>query len=231
MSKIERYRIEEDCLGKKEVDNYAFYGIQTLRASENFNVTGYRIDKSLIIALAFVKKSAALANIDDERLQLSIGKAIVSATDDIINGKYHDQFIVDPIQGGAGTSINMNMNEVIANVALTNLGHKKGSYDIINPIDHVNMSQSTNDTLPTAVRIACLMSLKNIIITLENLIATFKNKSIEFDDIIKVGRTHLQDATPIRLGQEFGAYWAVLERDLIRIKQCRQNLYAINIVS
>jgi aspartate ammonia-lyase len=229
MSKIKKYRVEEDSLGKKKVDINAFYGIQTVRASENFNVTGYTIDDSLIIALAMVKKSAALANCDAGKLKKNISELIVAAADEIINGKYHDQFIVDPIQGGAGTSINMNMNEVITNIALTKLGHEKGSYDIINPIDHVNMSQSTNDTLPTAIHIAALMSLKNLIITLENLIATFKNKSIEFDGMIKIGRTHLQDAIPIRLGQEFGAYSSVLERDLIRIKQCRQNLYEVNI--
>ncbi|MGE1127291.1 aspartate ammonia-lyase [Bacillus wiedmannii] len=221
-------RIEKDFLGEKEVPSIAYYGVQTLRAVENFPITGYRIHPSLITAMAIVKKAAALANMDTGYLAKDIGHEIAEAAQEIVDGKFHDQFIVDPIQGGAGTSINMNTNEVIANRALERMGYEKGEYAKISPNTHVNMAQSTNDAFPTGIHIATLMMLEELLITMEELHAAFRAKAKEFDHVIKMGRTHLQDAVPIRLGQEFEAYSRVLERDIKRIKQSRQHLYEVN---
>lgn len=221
-------RIEKDFLGEKEVPSVAYYGVQTLRAVENFPITGYRIHPSLITAMAIVKKAAALANMDTGYLAKDIGHEIAEAAQEIVDGKFHDQFIVDPIQGGAGTSINMNTNEVIANRALERMGHEKGEYAKISPNTHVNMAQSTNDAFPTGIHIATLMMLEELLITMEELHAAFRAKAKEFDHVIKMGRTHLQDAVPIRLGQEFEAYSRVLKRDIKRIKQSRQHLYEVN---
>ncbi|EEL30455.1 aspartate ammonia-lyase [Bacillus cereus group sp. MYBK59-1] len=221
-------RIEKDFLGKKEVPSAAYYGVQTLRAVENFPITGYRIHPSLITAMAIVKKAAALANIDTGYLAKDIGHEIAEAAQEIVDGKFHDQFIVDPIQGGAGTSINMNTNEVIANRALERMGYEKGAYAKISPNTHVNMAQSTNDAFPTGIHIATLMMLEKLLITMEELHSAFRKKAKEFDHVIKMGRTHLQDAVPIRLGQEFEAYSRVLARDIKRIKQSRQHLYEVN---
>ncbi|MCG3796586.1 aspartate ammonia-lyase [Bacillus toyonensis] len=221
-------RIEKDFLGEKEVPSVAYYGVQTLRAVENFPITGYRIHPSLITAMAIVKKAAALANMDTGYLAKDIGQEIAEAAQEIVDGKFHDQFIVDPIQGGAGTSINMNTNEVIANRALERMGYEKGEYAKISPNTHVNMAQSTNDAFPTGIHIATLMMLEELLITMEELHAAFRTKAKEFDHVIKMGRTHLQDAVPIRLGQEFEAYSRVLARDMKRIKQSRQHLYEVN---
>ncbi|MDH4423493.1 aspartate ammonia-lyase [Bacillus cereus] len=221
-------RIEKDFLGEKEVPSAAYYGVQTLRAVENFPITGYRIHPSLITAMAIVKKAAALANMDTGYLSKDIGHEIAEAAQEIVDGKFHDQFIVDPIQGGAGTSINMNTNEVIANRALERIGYEKGEYAKISPNTHVNMAQSTNDAFPTGIHIATLMMLEELLITMEGLHTAFRDKAKEFDHVIKMGRTHLQDAVPIRLGQEFEAYSRVLERDIKRIKQSRQHLYEVN---
>lgn len=226
---VNQTRVEEDLLGKKEVPVDAYYGIQSVRAKENFNITGHRLDSDLIVALAQVKKAAAIANMEVSGLDHTIGKAIVQAADEIIAGKLHDQFIVDPIQGGAGTSTNMNANEVIANRALEILGEEKGNYDVVHPNSHVNMSQSTNDAVPTAIRIALLNSIDKLIKTLEKLAHAFNEKAIEFDSVIKMGRTHLQDAVPIRLGQEFKAYESVLLRDIKRISRLRESLTEINL--
>ncbi|MBO9130857.1 aspartate ammonia-lyase [Bacillus sp. 165] len=221
-------RIERDFLGEKEVPQHAYYGVQTLRAVENFPITGYRLHTSLIRAMAIVKKAAALANMETGYLRSDITYAIVQAAEEIIEGKLHDQFIVDPIQGGAGTSINMNTNEVIANRALEILGKEKGDYKTISPNTHVNMAQSTNDAFPTGIHIAVLDMLEQLLITMEQLHDAFGEKANEFDHIIKMGRTHLQDAVPIRLGQEFEAYRRVLSRDIKRIKQSRQHLNEVN---
>ncbi|MDQ0245473.1 aspartate ammonia-lyase [Bacillus fengqiuensis] len=226
--KKENVRIEKDFLGAKELPIDAYYGIQTLRAMENFPITGYRIHEELIKALAIVKKAAALANMDVKRLYEGLGQAIVQAADEIIEGKWHDQFIVDPIQGGAGTSMNMNANEVIANRALELLGKEKGSYVELSPNSHVNMSQSTNDAFPTAIHIATLQLIGKLLDTMKYMHEVFKAKAKEFDHVIKMGRTHLQDAVPVRLGQEFEAYSRVLERDMKRIEQSRQHLYEVN---
>ncbi len=223
------YRIETDFLGEKQIPYNAYYGIQTLRASENFNITGYRIHESIIESLAIVKKSCALANKDVGLLDENICNAIVQACDKILNGEFHDEFIVDPIQGGAGTSINMNANEVIANIALEILGEEKGRYDIVSPNNHVNMAQSTNDAFPTSMHIAILKNIDKVELVVKELADTFAKKSEEFDSVIKMGRTHLQDAVPIRLGQEFKAYEAVIRRDLARIRNCGNNLQEVNI--
>lgn len=221
-------RVEKDFLGSKEVPAAAYYGIQTLRAVENFPITGYRVHEQLIKALAIVKKAAALANMDTKRLYEGVGKAIAQAAEEVIEGRWHDQFIVDPIQGGAGTSMNMNMNELIANRALELLGKEKGEYMYISPNSHVNMSQSTNDVFPTAIHIATLCLLEELLETMQYMLSIFKRKAQQFDHVIKMGRTHLQDAVPVRLGQEFEAYSRVLERDIKRIRQSRQHLYEIN---
>lgn len=224
----QKMRMERDFLGEKEVPAEAYYGIQTLRAVENFPITGYRIHGELIQAIAMVKKAAALANTEIKRLTSGIGEAIIAAAQEIIDGKWHEQFIVDPIQGGAGTSINMNANEVIANRAIELLGHEKGNYQHVSPNSHVNMAQSTNDAFPTAIHIAALNLLEKLLTTMEYMHEEFQKKAVEFDSVIKMGRTHLQDAVPIRLGQEFQAYSCVIERDIERIRRSRQQLYQVN---
>lgn len=221
-------RIEHDFLGEKEIPADVYYGIQTIRAVENFPITGYRIHEELIKALGMVKKAAAIANMNTTRLYSGLGNAIVQAADEVIEGKWNNQFIVDPIQGGAGTSINMNANEVIANRALEILGHQKGEYKHLSPNSHVNMSQSTNDVFPTTIHIATLNLLEKLLVTMDHMHQTFKKKAVQFEKVIKMGRTHLQDAVPIRLGQEFEAYSRVVERDINRIKQSRTHLYEVN---
>ncbi|RWR06269.1 aspartate ammonia-lyase [Siminovitchia fortis] len=222
-------REEKDFLGTKEVPVDAYYGIQTLRAVENFPITGNKLHEELIKALAIVKKAAALANTEVGLLPGEIGQAIVEASQEIIEGKLHDQFIVDPIQGGAGTSMNMNANEVIANRALELLGKNKGDYASISPNSHVNMAQSTNDSVPTAIHVAVLNVLDGLLSVMEEMQAAFENKQKEFDHVVKMGRTHLQDAVPIRLGQEFGAYSRVIGRDIKRIRRSKEGLYEVNL--
>lgn len=169
-----------------------------------------------------------MANMDTKRLYDGIGSAIVQAADEVIAGQWHEYFIVDPIQGGAGTSMNMNMNEIIANRALELMGYEKGDYVKLSPNSHVNMSQSTNDVFPTAIHLSTLRLLDDLLATMDKMVEVFKKKAKQFDPIIKMGRTHLQDAVPIRLGQEFAAYSRVLERDIKRISQSRQHLYEVN---
>src|SRR5690625_1189009 len=226
---VNEYRVEEDLIGEKEVPVSAYYGIQSIRAGENFNITGYTIDSELIEAIAYVKKAAAKANMEVGSLDDTIGQAIVEAADEIIAGKLHDEFIVDPIQGGAGTSTNMNANEVIANRALEILGKEKGDYDVIHPNIHVNMAQSTNDAFPTAIHLATYRLIDRLEKTMQKLEQTFSKKGKEFDHIIKMGRTHLQDAVPIRLGQEFQAYGRVLARDINRVRRSSEGLLEVNL--
>lgn len=221
-------RIEKDFLGEKQVPTEAYYGIQTLRAVENFPISEMRMNKELIRGLAIVKKAAAIANKEVKQLQSETCSAIVQAADEIINGQWHDQFIVDPIQGGAGTSMNMNANEVIANRALELLGKDKGDYVSLSPNNHVNRSQSTNDAFPTAVHIAILTLIEKLLIVMNELHSTFVSKAKQFDHVIKIGRTHLQDAVPIRLGQSFEAYSRVLRRDIHRIEQSKKHLFEVN---
>lgn len=225
---MEKRRLEHDLLGTREIPNDAYYGIQTQRALENFPITGYRPHKELVLAITMVKKAAALANMKLGQLDKKKADAIIKAADEILEGQYMEQFIVDVIQGGAGTSLNMNANEVIANRAIEILGGEKGNYNLISPNSHVNMSQSTNDVFPTAVRIAILKLVKNLIAELNQLHEALLTKSEEFDDIIKMGRTHLQDAVPIRLGQEFGAYARAISRDIHRIKTASEALNEVN---
>ncbi len=222
-------RTEADSLGTKEVPSDVYYGIQTLRAVENFPITGIPVHRELVLALAEVKKAAALANMHTDMLSTSIGNAIVQAAEEVIEGKFADQFIVDSIQGGAGTSINMNMNEVLANRALEIVGRKKGDYNYCSPNTHVNMAQSTNDTIPTALKIASFRMSEELVTIMEALKKEFMNKENEFQHVLKMGRTHLQDAVPIRLGQEFGAYSEVVERDIRRVKHAAEEMLMINL--
>ena len=216
-----RTRNEHDLLGDREVPHEYYYGVQTLRALENFNISGVTLNfyPVIIEALAMVKKAAALANNELGLLSKPITDAIVQACDEIINGKYHSHFVVDMIQGGAGTSTNMNANEVIANRALEILGYEKGAYKYCHPNNHVNLSQSTNDAYPTSVKIALINSNKKLTQVLQELVQSFRNKATEFSQIIKMGRTQLQDAVPMTLGQEFEAYAVMLNEEVQRLEQ------------
>lgn len=221
------YRIERDSVGEMKVPVNAYYGIHSQRAKENFDITGRRINSKLIVSFAYVKKAAAIVNWQDEKLSTEYKDAICQACDEIISGNLHDNFIVDPFQGGAGTSTNMNANEVIANRANEILGYKLGS-NKVHPNDHLNMSQSTNDAYPTAARLATLSMIKELLEDLDNLIKSLSKKQKEFDLIIKMGRTEMQDAIPMRLGQEFGAYKEALKRDSERIRFSIEDLSVIN---
>lgn len=223
------YRLEHDLLGEKLVPEEAYYGIHTLRAAENFPLTGRMLHRELITALAEVKKAAARANLRAGLLTPEITEAIGTACDRIIRGERHEQFIVDALQGGAGTSANMNANEVVANLALESLGAAKGDYALIHPLHHVNLSQSTNDVFPTAVRIAALRLLKRASEEFANLQASLQRKEAEFSDVVKIGRTELQDALPVMLGQEFGAYAQAIARDRWRIYKAEERLRQINL--
>ena len=199
-------RIEKDFLGEVKIPEDAYYGITTERVLQDFKISGLNLNPKFLEAYIILKKACALANMKIGRLDIKLGKAIVQGSDEILSGKLRDQFKIDVFQMGAGTSFNMNCNEVLANRANEILGSKKGDYKPINPNDHVNMSQSTNDTFPTAMRIAILLELKNLDPELKKLEKSFQEKATQFDNVVKAGRTHLQDAVPIRLGQEFKAY-------------------------
>lgn len=216
-----RTRLEHDLLGEREVPAEAYYGVQTMRARENFNISGVTLNfyPDYVVALAMVKKAAAKANHELGLLSVDIKSAIVKACDEVIKGKFHRNFIVDMIQGGAGTSTNMAANEVIANRALEILGHKKGEYQYCHPNNHVNLSQSTNDAYPTSVKIALLRNNVRLIQVLNDLIDSFRMKARDFRDVIKMGRTQLQDAVPMTLGQEFEAYAVTLSEEVERIEQ------------
>ncbi|WP_055669549.1 aspartate ammonia-lyase [Desnuesiella massiliensis] len=222
------FRIESDSIGTREVPKDAYYGVQTLRAVENFKITGLKIHKEFINSLAEIKMASAITNGEVGLLSKNIEKAIVRACDEIVSGALHEEYITDPIQGGAGTSMNMNANEVIANRAIEILGGEKGDYSIVHPNDHVNMGQSTNDVIPTAGKITALRLLPKALNKLKELYEALKAKSEEFDDVIKMGRTQMQDAVPIRLGQEFGAYSAVVNRDIKRIEKSMEVLKVVN---
>ncbi|MGO9133052.1 MAG: aspartate ammonia-lyase [Methylovirgula sp.] len=228
---LPRMRIEHDLLGEREVPQEALYGIQTLRAAENFRFADLPISHfpSLIRALAMVKKAAACANGACGLLSPEKEAAIRLACDDVISGALDDSFIVDVFQGGAGTSSNMNMNEVIANRGLEHMGRPHGDYAALHPNDDVNMSQSTNDAYPTAVRLAIIMESGAVATALQSLIAVFAAKAQEFANVVKIGRTQLQDAVPIRLGQEFGAYAVTLREDVARIAEAAQLFREINL--
>lgn len=222
------YRIEKDSLGEVQVPADALYGVQTQRAVINFPITGKRPWSAFVWSMAAIKRAAADVNSGLGLLDETKARAIAEAGADIMAGKYHDQFVVDPIQAGAGTSHNMNTNEVMANVATEKLGGQRGNY-IVKPNDDVNMAQSTNDTIPTAVRLGCLWRLEELVGSLTRLAVALRAKSVEFDDVVKSGRTHLQDAVPVRLGQEFGAYAKAVERDIERIKRSADGLRRLGI--
>ncbi len=224
-----KMRMESDSIGTMEVPAEAYYGIQSLRANNNFHITKRTMHKDLIISLAEIKKAAAITNRDANLLSPTIANAIINACDEIISGKLHDQFIVDSIQGGAGTSANMNANEVIANRAIELLGEIKGDYSIIHPNDHVNMAQSTNDVFPTAGKLTVLKMLPKTISELQRLHNALKLKSLEFNNVIKMGRTQLQDAVPIRLGQSFNAFASMIKRDINRLKASEKEMLSVNI--
>ena len=225
-----RTRTEHDLLGERNVPHESYYGIQTLRALENFNIIGITLNffPVLIEALAMVKMAAAKANYDLGLLSKPVADAIIQACNEIINRKFQSQFVVDMIQGGAGTSTNMNANEVIANRALEILGYEKGEYKYCHPNNHVNLSQSTNDVYPTAIKIALINSNKKLINVLHGLISSFRSKGNEFARIIKMGRTQLQDAVPMTLGQTFEAYAATLEEEVERLEQNAQLFLEVN---
>ncbi len=223
------YRLEVDSIGELAIPVKSYYGIQTLRAYNNFNISNRGLNKNFIISMAEVKKSAMILNNKLGYIDDLVANACIEAADEIIKGKLHNQFIVDSIQGGAGTSMNMNANEVIANRALEILGHEKGSYDIVNPNDHINFAQSTNDVIPTAGKITAIKLLDDAIKKLEKLQKAFVDKSKEFENIVKMGRTQLQDAVPITLGQEFFAYSLAVERDIKRFKEAKKEMAFVNI--
>ena len=224
----QEFRTEKDSIGTKNVPEDVYYGVQSLRAAENFHITGLKMHPEIINSLAYIKKAAAITNCEAGLLDKKIAQAIVKACDEILGGKLHEDFIVDPIQGGAGTSLNMNANEVIANRANEILGGKKGDYSIVNPNDHVNCGQSTNDVIPTAGKMTSLRLLKNLKKELMRLHTALEKKAEEFDGVIKMGRTQLQDAVPIRLGQEFKAYSVAVLRDIRRMDKAMDEMRTLN---
>lgn len=222
-------RMEHDLVGEMAVDADAYYGIHALRAAENFPITHTRLPGDMIVSMAWIKKACAKANSVTGALSPRAAEAIGRACDELIAGKLHDQFIVDPIQGGAGTSTNMNANEVIANRAIELLGGVKGDYALLHPNDHVNCGQSTNDIYPTCVKMTLYRAGESLGRELEMLISVLEERAAAFDSVIKMGRTQLQDAVPIRLGQEFSAYAAVMRRELARLERGRKELLVLNL--
>ena len=228
ITKAKDYRIEEDSIGSKDIPESVYYGVQSLRAAENFHITGLAMHPEFINSMAYIKKAAAITNCEIGILDKAKARAIVLACEEILAGKFHRDFIVDPIQGGAGTSLNMNANEVIANRAIEILGGKKGDYTLVHPNDDVNCGQSTNDVIPTAGKMTSLRLLGNLKRELLRLHRALERKAEEFDHIIKMGRTQMQDAVPIRLGQEFKAYSAAIMRDICRMDKSMDEMRSLN---
>lgn len=222
-------RLESDSIGTMEVPAEAYYGVQALRAKKNFPITGSSLHPVFIKNLALIKKAAAITNNTAGFLSKDVAAAIETACDEVISGKFSDEFIVDAIQGGAGTSANMNMNEVLANRAGELLGDAKGNYSRVHPNDHVNMAQSTNDVIPTAGKLTVLDLLHPLIKELLRLETALRTKADEFDDVLTMGRTQLQDAVPIRLGQVFHGYASMVSRDRKRIEKSRREMYTVNL--
>jgi len=227
---MEKMRVEHDSLGERQVPESCYYGIQTLRAVENFNISGIPISSNpeLVFSLACIKQAAAQANQQLGLLPEPISAAIIQACQEIKAGKFLDQFVVDVVQGGAGTSTNMNANEVIANRALEILGVAKGQYEFLHPLNHVNMSQSTNDVYPTALRLALSLKLNGLHQAMAGLQASFHAKGEEFSDVIKMGRTQMQDAVPMTLGQEFEAWAVMVGEDMLRLLEAQKLIHEIN---
>ncbi|HSD04226.1 MAG TPA: aspartate ammonia-lyase [Nitrosopumilaceae archaeon] len=219
-----KFRIDQDSLGEVKIPEDAYYGAFTARAIQQYHVTGQPSHLYLIMAFVMIKRSAAVANMKTRALDKKRGNAIVKACDVILSGKFLDQFVVEAINSGAGTALNMNTNEVIANVALEILGHKKGKYNIIHPNDHVNMSQSSNDTFPTAMHVSILFNLKQVIPALDELIRSLNKKAKEFSGFQKIGRTHLMDALPVSLGKEFAAYSTAIAKARDAVVAARKEL-------
>ena len=228
---MSEFRIEHDLLGEAEIPASAYWGIHTLRAIENYPITGKTIGTytCLVRALALVKQAAAEANATIGHLPKDKAEAIVGACSDILEGQLHDQFVVDVIQGGAGTSTNMNANEVIANRALQRMGHVKGDYQFVHPINDVNMSQSTNDVYPTALRVATCLAIGSLLSAMAGLREAFAEKAEEFKSVLKIGRTQLQDAVPMTLGQEFSTYAVMLEEDESRLREAISLIREVNL--
>lgn len=225
---MKKFRLETDSIGTLEVPVDAYYGAQTQRAKNNFHITGYTIGIPMIKALAYVKKATSIANFEAGLIEKDVAEAMIQATNEIISGKFNDEFVTDVIQGGAGTSMNMNINEVVANRANQILGGELGVYDRCHPNDHVNFGQSTNDVVPTAGKLTVQMLIKDLLADLKYLQTTLIKKGDEFDHVIKMGRTHLQDAVPIRLGQEFKAFAGPVARDIKRISAAVEELTYVN---
>ena len=225
----EKTRTEKDPLGTLQVPEDALYGVQTLRAVQNFPISGLRPLPAFIDATVRIKRAAALTHRETGRLDAKLADAIVKAADEVLAGKHRDQFVVDVYQAGAGTSHNMNCNEVLANRANEILGSKRGTYSPVHPNDHVNMAQSTNDVIPTAIRLGCVTELPSLEAAFGELAKEFEKKGKEFDDVLKSGRTHLQDAMPIRLGQEFEAYAGSLQRGIKRVVEAADYLRDLGI--
>lgn len=224
-------RVERDFLGEREIPEDVYYGVQTLRGKENFHITNIpmSLEPNFVKAFGYVKKAAALANRDLGMIEPKVADAIAAACDRLIAGELREQFITDFIQGGAGTSTNMNANEVIANLALESMGHKKGEYQYCNPNDHVNFGQSTNDVYPTAFRLALILRLSTYMQALTALQSALFAKAKEFENVLKMGRTHLQDAVPMSLGQEFHGWGTTIGEEVQRIAEVRQLLHEINL--
>ncbi|HSJ63906.1 MAG TPA: aspartate ammonia-lyase [Gemmatimonadaceae bacterium] len=226
---MSEYRQEKDPLGPVNVPASALYGVQTARALENFPISGIRALDAFVVATVWIKKAAALTHRDTGRLEARLADAIIEAADEVLAGQHRDHFVVDVYQAGAGTSHNMNTNEVLANRANELLGAPRGSYAPVHPNDHVNMAQSTNDVIPTAIRLASLALLEPLLTAYRELRDALLAKGEEFDDVLKSGRTHLQDAMPIRLGQEFAAYGRTIDRNIQRIEQTAEYLRDLGI--
>ena len=225
-----QYRTEKDSMGSKEIPDRLYYGIQTLRAIENFPISGIKPLTTYVDACILIKKATAIANGELDCIDNDISEAIVKAADEVLNGKLRDQFVVDVYQAGAGTSHHMNVNEVLANRALEILGDEKGNYKRVSPNDHVNYGQSTNDVIPTAIRVGSLLALdRTFYPALEKAIAAMQSKAEEFQDIVKSGRTHMQDAVPVRLGAGFAAWAQILTDHLQRIKTAAKDLHSLGL--
>ena len=226
-----RHRVEKDSMGAKDVPADAYYGVQTVRALENFPISGRRFYPPIREALGLVKWAAAKANLTVKALAPKLGRAILQATEEFLENRrgLQDQIVVDIYQAGAGTSLNMNVNEVLANRANEILGRPRGAYKPVHPNDHVNMAQSTNDVIPAAIRLSALLTLPRLLAALDQLAAAFEAKAHVFDPIVKSGRTHLQDAVPVRLGQEFGGYARVVAKQRARLVAARDGLYELNL--
>ncbi|MEO1764930.1 MAG: lyase family protein, partial [Cyanobacteria bacterium J06629_18] len=220
-----KFRIESDSMGERQIPSSAYYGIQTLRATENFAISGIKPLPTYVDACFIIKKATAIVNGKLECIPQDVSQAIVQAADEVLEGKFRDQFVVDVYQAGAGTSHHMNVNEVLANRALEILGSEKGNYKRVSPNDHVNYGQSTNDVIPTAIRIGGILALsKTLYPALDNAINAMEAKATEFKDIVKSGRTHLQDAVPVRLGDTFAAWGQILQDHRNRINTAAADL-------